>query len=105
MLTGTLKPQSRRMAYVQAVELLADEDPYDPIDTSSITSGTAKLCTPMTDSSVCDGTVTVPSGGVVQWEFTKAQLEALAPGTYRLLVGVVADGDDAEIVDCLISLT
>jgi hypothetical protein len=105
MLRGTLPPQSRRMAYVQAVELLADEDPWDPIDTSSITSGTAKLCTPMLDSALVDGTVTVPSSGVVRWSFTKAQLGNLAPGLYRLLVAVVADGDDVELVDGLISLT
>ncbi len=109
MFRGTLAPQSRRADYFETLELTEDEDPYALISTSVITAGSVSLCKPMSDSATASVSLgaglTIPSTGILQWNFPASTLSALEPGPWRLLVSITAEGQIVELVDAQISLT
>ena len=81
MFIGTLSPVSNRADWIDAFQLLDEEDPSEPVDISDATAITVEVRAPGTRSVVL--TAGLGSGithietGVFQWPFTAAQMSRL----------------------------
>src|SRR5215207_4080698 len=108
MLTGNLPPASRRATYVETVELLESESPYDPIPLSAVVEGGTVELMGLDDTSETAlisktwGTDSYAemtgAPGVVFWRFEVSDLEELPAGDYRLLATLEGQSETMTLI-------
>jgi hypothetical protein len=102
MFIGTLAPVSNRADWIEAFQLLDEEDPSEPIDISGATAVSIEVRAPGTRSIVL--TATLSSGithietGVFQWHFTADQMSDLDAGDYDVGCTIVIDSFTTQLI-------
>lgn len=118
MIRSAFPAISNRQSFVDAVELISDDDDtpidltgctiqvairaqfapylYDygrwPGTNTGWTSGARLLAT------TADGSITIPDLGVFVFQFTEAQIASLCPGLYDIACNIARDGEAAQLI-------
>jgi hypothetical protein len=103
MFVGTLSPVSNRADWIEAFQLLDEEDPSEPIDISGATAITIEVRSPGTRSIVLTGTlaggeIDHVEIGVFQWHFTPDQMSNLPAGDYEVGCTIVIDSITTQLI-------
>lgn len=97
MYTGSLPPASIHGTWVENIEIWSIDD-NTLMDLSGVTQVTLRLRDPATKFddmilTLSEGSISVPSNGIIQWRAEVSAMGALTPQLYEVIL-TVEDGTD-----------